>query len=241
MMLFSTFTMILVFALTIGIEAVKSYRDKLVRAKWAGAMETESPFCFWEAEGGYACFLSHYKMEAASDCRYLHDVLCKMLHSAVYYDSSTLSDLRTLFTEGIHESDCVVLLATKGVLTRPWCLLEILESHRKGIPIIPIGLSGLTWDPQAMREFVEDMEGRLSRSDPPALELLHEHLGDDLSELQTAVNEVIDKFESDDDVLTWNPHVGDNEMIANLKMLVERMAEATDRKVHARGLTPLRP
>ena len=89
-------------------------------------------------------------------------MLRKMLHCPVYLDSSTLSDLRTLFTEGVptlpqphaphicqlphsppslssrlprlpqvHESDCIVLLATKGVLTRPWCLLELLESAIK--------------------------------------------------------------------------------------------------------------
>ena len=47
-----------------------------------------------------------------------------MLKCPVYLDSSTLSDLRTLFTTGIDESDCIVLIATKGILTRPWCLLE---------------------------------------------------------------------------------------------------------------------
>lgn len=44
----------------------------------------------------------------------------KMLYCPVYLDSSTLSDLRTLFTEGVHKSDVIVLLATRGVLTRPW-------------------------------------------------------------------------------------------------------------------------
>ena len=45
-----------------------------------------------------------------------------MLKTPIYYDSSTLADLRTLFTAGIHLSDTVVLVATKGVLTRPWCV-----------------------------------------------------------------------------------------------------------------------
>jgi hypothetical protein len=34
-------------------------------------------------------------------------------------DSSALSDLRKLIAEGVHKSDTVLLLATKGVLSRP--------------------------------------------------------------------------------------------------------------------------
>ena len=85
-------------------------------------------------------------MEAASDARYIHDMLRKMLLCPVYLDSSTLSDLRTLFTEGVHQSDCIVLLATKGVLTRPWCLLEIYEAGKKCIHVLPVGISGNTLD-----------------------------------------------------------------------------------------------
>ena len=47
-----------------------------------------------------------------------------------------VADLRELFTDGIHESDTVLLLATKGVLTRPWCMLEILEARKKGVPVL---------------------------------------------------------------------------------------------------------
>ena len=38
-----------------------------------------------------------------------------------YLDSTDLVDLRTLFNEGVHKTDVLVVLATKGVLTRPWC------------------------------------------------------------------------------------------------------------------------
>ena len=51
-------------------------------------------------------------------------------------DSSALKDMRDLITEGVHKSDTLVLLATGGVLTRPWCLLELLETKRKRIPVI---------------------------------------------------------------------------------------------------------
>ena len=49
----------------------------------------------------------------------MHDMLRKMLKAPVFLDSSVLSDLRTLITDGVHKSDTLVLLATKQVLSRP--------------------------------------------------------------------------------------------------------------------------
>ena len=37
---------------------------------------------------------------------------------------------------GVHKSDVLVVLATKGVLTRPWCLLEMWEAALHEIPIV---------------------------------------------------------------------------------------------------------
>ena len=47
-----------------------------------------------------------------------------------------------LFTEGLHKSDVVVLLCTEGLLTRPWCLLELYEARKHNIPVLPVVLSG---------------------------------------------------------------------------------------------------
>lgn len=40
--------------------------------------------------------------------RYLYDVLRKVLRAPIFLDSSNLADLRTLFTDGIHQSDTVL-------------------------------------------------------------------------------------------------------------------------------------
>ena len=37
---------------------------------------------------------------------------------------------------GVHKSDVLVVLATKGVLTQPWCLLEMWEAALHEIPIV---------------------------------------------------------------------------------------------------------
>ena len=52
----------------------------------------------------------------------MHDILRKMLKAPVFLDSSVLRDLRNLITEGVHKSDSLVLLVTRGVFSRPWCL-----------------------------------------------------------------------------------------------------------------------
>ena len=56
------------------------------------------PACQWQLAQGqsYSCFLSHYKVEAGADARYLKDALDKMLGCPAYLDSSTLADLREL-------------------------------------------------------------------------------------------------------------------------------------------------
>ena len=221
------FSMLLLLAVVIVLEAYKAHKAEKEASRWSSSL-SHAPQLNWRAEGDYACFLSHYKAEAASDCRYLHDVLSRMLKTPIYYDSSTLADLRTLFTNGVHLSDTIVLIATRGVLTRPWCVLELLEAFRQQVPVIPVGLTGKTWDVPEMRTYVEEFEGRMTAS---GLKLIREHLGtEDLSELKYVLHSVLDKWE---DPLTpqleWNPNVGDNQMVANLKDVVERMCQATGR------------
>ena len=76
----------------------------------------QPPSCQWTATvktGRYAAFISHFKVEAGSDARYLKDLLERMLGARVYLDSVDLVDLETL-VDGVHLSDCVVLLGAGG-------------------------------------------------------------------------------------------------------------------------------
>eukprot|EP00964_Phaeocystis_antarctica_P012894 scaffold7059_cov64-Phaeocystis_antarctica.AAC.2 len=56
----------------------------------------------WELRQGnnYCIFLSHFKVEAGSDARYLSDLVKRKTGCAAYLDSNDLVDLRTLFNEG---------------------------------------------------------------------------------------------------------------------------------------------
>eukprot|EP00964_Phaeocystis_antarctica_P009338 scaffold5059_cov72-Phaeocystis_antarctica.AAC.7 len=58
----------------------------------------------WELRQGnrFCMFLSHFKVEAGSDARYLSDLIKRMAGCTAYLDSNDLVDLRTLFNEGEH-------------------------------------------------------------------------------------------------------------------------------------------
>ena len=92
MMLFAIVGVLAVAALLFFFEtaakASKERAEKLHREKWAGCTIEPPTVKWWPADKGYACFLSHYKMEAASDARLLHDMLAKMLRYPVFLDSA---------------------------------------------------------------------------------------------------------------------------------------------------------
>ncbi|KAL1523059.1 hypothetical protein AB1Y20_018019 [Prymnesium parvum] len=226
----ATFAMLILLGALVVIARLKLEKEKKLLARWSCSVHN-APTCKWDSDGTYACFLSHNKMEAASDCRYLHDVLAKMMQSRVYLDCSDLNDLRTLLSKGVVQSDCILVIATEAYLTRAWCLLEVLHAARFEIPVVVVGLAGKTWNVPKMRDFVNNMESRLSRDE---LELkLYKHTDRDLSELKTAVHAILDQWsqQDEDERLEFNPHAGDNAMIADLQEMVERMAKATGRKI----------
>merc|ERR1719356_1097197 len=55
----------------------------------------------------------------------------------VFLDSSDLTDLKLLESE-VRHSHNIVLLLTPNVLTRPWCLVEIITALRNGGEIVPV-------------------------------------------------------------------------------------------------------
>lgn len=66
----------------------------------------------------------------------------------------------------------------------------------------------------------------MGADDPASLELLLEHLGPDLTELQKACTAVLTSTQ-----LVWNPNASDSELIACLKDLIDEMATVTGNKL----------
>jgi len=172
--------------------------------------------------------------EASSDARYMHDMLRKMLKAPVFLDSSALNDLRNLITEGVHKSDTLVLLVTKGVFSRPWCLLELLEVAREGIPVVMIQMANSQLPFEEARKFILNLESEMKRMNPAGLEFLHQRLGTDLEELKSAVQLALDDNEQYEPIV-FGSHAGDNAMVATMKDVVERMAKATGRNIKWKG------
>jgi len=189
----------------------------------------DPPTVKWKVGQIYACFLSHYKMEAASDARYIHDILRKMLKSPVFLDSSALGDLRKLVSEGVHKSDVLLLLATKAVLSRPWCLVEMLEARRADIPIVIVRIVNGGFAFSDAHRFMEQLEDEMRELNPQGLDLLQRQLGLDLVELKQACHAALE--ENANAELEFDAHAGDNVTVATMKDIVERMAEVTNRKI----------
>ena len=77
---------------------------------------THPPSHKWELRQGnrYCMFLSHFKVEAGSDARYLSDLIKRKTGCAAYLDSNDLVDLRTLFNEGEHTDPSHARLCTRA-------------------------------------------------------------------------------------------------------------------------------
>ena len=165
-------------------------------------------------------------------------------------DSSTLSDLRNLITEGVHKSDTLVLLATKGVLSRPWCLLELLETVRNGIPVVLVRMANAGFDIEKALHFISNLEVEMAMVNSSGLDLLYEYVGRDLGELKDAVlgvlkeNERISHRASEEggrDPLLFDAHAGDAAMVATMKDVIEQMAQMTKRNLQWDNQNQTRP
>ena len=177
----------------------------------------------------FACFLSHFKAESGSDARYLRDLLQRMLGCPVFLDSSDLTDLRALFTDGVHRSDVLVLLATEKLLTRPWCILELWEAVKKQIPVVIMEVRGRGWDVADACHLLENLDTELPLRNPGALEEVQKYVGSDkpLAEVTAAMRAAIE--EADQHAVSWTPHGTDNQVLAAALDLSDAMAAVTGR------------
>jgi len=185
----------------------------------------------------YMAFLSHYKVEAGSDARYLKDLLQRMTNAQLYLDSSDLVDLSSLFEHGVHDSDVFVLLCTKRVLTRPWCLLELYEAHCKSIPVVCVHVQNSRFPSNEHNKLlIADLETQLDTYNEGAMKLIMNYLDQKkitLDEFKHGLLSALCLNESAkaQKLCTWRPWGSDNSVIADGIDLIEAMAAAADRKL----------
>lgn len=164
-----------------------------------------------------------------TQARYLKDSLDSMLGSPAYLDSSNLADLRKLFEEGVHVSEVLVLLLSDGLLTRPWCLLEIKEAMAQKKPIVLLELRGKGFSFEKEYAMLADLEHELPPRNPYAVPDLLTHLGDvTLSELGQIVRDALELGRAGT-VPALNLNGTSNQLEAQLVDLCEALASATTR------------
>ena len=138
---------------------------------------------------------------------------------------------------GVEQSDAVVLLYTEGVLSRPWCLLELNAAATNNIPIVVIGIAnsfaGATSD---IAKICDDLPGFLSRTNPSATEVLGEfHL--DAATISTNIREKLTAAKA----LTYDPHQSSVVMQSQMQELAGALVECSEGKENEELLPDMTP
>jgi len=84
----------------------------------------------------YTYFLTHHKAGASATARLLKMRLS--VHGSVFIDSDNLDDLDSLFSMVAHQTQLLVVLCTKEILHRAWCLGEIITAHANEVEVLPV-------------------------------------------------------------------------------------------------------
>lgn len=142
-----------------------------------------------------------------------------MLRAPVFIDSVNLHDLRDLISKGVRRSECVVLIATKSVLSRHWCVLELYEAWRHRIPIHVVQVVGKGFSYEVAQQFVANFEEGMRAENSEGLDFLFKRFGRDLSELKSALHSILE--ENQDHGLIFNANQRDEELLANVKDIIE--------------------
>ena len=171
----------------------------------AGAKNVEGTLRGRRAE--YAAFVSYYRAEAGADARRLQTALEAQLERPVFLDVTAADRIDEILTRGVARSGALILLQTKGVLTRPWCLLEIYWALRCGIPIVPVALVGAEYDFESARKLLGSLRGGLVAANPGAVAAIEQQLttlgGIDFKEFAAALNSTVREEACDNRTRSW--------------------------------------
>ena len=123
------------------------------------------------------------------EARHIQTELERLLERRVFLDSDDLTDLRLLL-DAVRESDCLLLLQSARLLSRPWCLLEINAAIEAGVPIVAINVQGgAPYSFEEAHELMKTLDTRLDIVNPGAGRMLRDH-GIDLVDLAHQLSSV---------------------------------------------------
>lgn len=104
----------------------------------------------------YDAFLCHHKLGAAVLCRWMKGKLLRAGLAKVFLDSDELEGLADIGDIVKSQSKNIVVVASKMVLTRPWCSVEVCSSIRNKISMIMVPLSDFKFYDEKELEVLTD-------------------------------------------------------------------------------------
>ena len=184
------------------------------------------------ADGGYLAFVSHMKAEAAMEARFLQIELEAISSKEgddeiVFLDSDDLRDLSKLITH-VRQSRALILVLTRKVLTRPYCIIEVLTAIESRIPIVCVTVAGKPNDAynfEEMSQMMQWMDSELEQWNPGASDVLRDHGYDDLEDVAYRLSTVVPKTIA----VTLNTGASRNMLRATIEDVVAAIDEARER------------
>jgi len=108
----------------------------------------------------YSFFLCHHKQAAGSLARLLK---IELQHRAskfkTFIDSDDLKDLSKLFNHVAHDVEKVVILGSPAVLSRKWCVGEMVTARQQSVPSLLITLPGFSMPDESFRRHYANAVG----------------------------------------------------------------------------------
>jgi len=160
--------------------------------------------------GHHFMFLSHYKVEAGTEAALMRAEIealidedeghpAQDLEAPIFLDSEDLTDLDTLI-QAVGRSHNLVLMLTKGLFTRPWCIIEIITAYRENVTIIPVHItkSGCEFVFPDDQFYTDLAEGRIL--DRSGMAEVEKH-GFTMQEAAMAIRRVFKRI-----AVTYSPH-----------------------------------
>ena len=152
-----------------------------------------------ESRTSYGAFLSHCKADAEGAARSMKEFLSLELQQPIFLDSDDLKSLATLQAH-VCNSQVLVLLQTRHVLHRPYCLLELLTAVDNKVPIVGVNIATPRredgYDFEAASQFLLELDSQLEAATPGATKILAEHGYKDIGKAGAKLHAVLPKVAS---------------------------------------------
>ena len=177
----------------------------------------------------YAGFLSHFKLECGTEARLVQQNLKAIVEknpigqstNEIFLDSDDLSDLRNLL-QHVRETQVLVLLLSKRVLTRPWVIVELYTAITSGVPIVALNVQNANpYSYSDAIDYLMKFDEELDIANPGAAQMLID-LGVDPVDVAWRLSDCIPNIISTD----FNPNASEKVLQASLEDLADAMRKA---------------